>query len=64
MAIWNGYLQNLERYCTPTLDRNNDFVNWIRNLDIVANPADFTLPYKMRLDKVTGIVFWKRVQDN
>ena len=46
-------------YWTPTLDRNNDFLNWMRDLDIVANAVDFTRQYKMRLDKVADIVFWK-----
>ena len=33
-------------------------------MDIVANAADFTRQYKMRLGKAVDIVLWKRVQNN
>ena len=57
-----GFPKPGAEYWIPTLDRNNDFVNWIRNLDIVAN--DFTRQCEMRLDKVADIVSCRRVQSN
>ena len=36
-------------------------IKLIRNLNIVANAADFTRQYKMRLGKVADIAFWKGV---
>ena len=36
-------------------------IKLIRNLNIVANAADFTRQYKMRLDKVADKGFWKGV---
>ena len=66
IVIWKRYLQNLEpdTELWPWTEITFLQIELTRNLDIVANAVNFTRQYKLQLEKVTDIVFWKCVQNN